>query len=58
MLGNAYEWCFEEYEGYASETGKVIEDSPSITPVEATGRRVLRGGAFIDRPMLVRSASR
>ena len=58
MLGNAYEWCFDEPVRYPQRTNDAVEDLPTTKPVEATGRRVLRGGAFDRRPMAVRSAYR
>lgn len=58
MLGNATEWCFDEYDDYPLQMDKVFDDMPPTQPVEATGHRVMRGGAFITRPRFVRSALR
>jgi serine/threonine protein kinase/formylglycine-generating enzyme required for sulfatase activity len=58
MLGNAYEWCFDELHGNPAQKDKVFEDMPPTQPVQATGVRVLRGGAFFSRPSDVRSADR
>jgi serine/threonine protein kinase/formylglycine-generating enzyme required for sulfatase activity len=58
MLGNAWEWCFDLSEDYPQQPDKVVEDMPTVQPVEDTQRRVLRGGAFNSRPENVRSAHR
>jgi formylglycine-generating enzyme required for sulfatase activity len=53
MLGNVVEWCQERSTSYqpskvSPPTRDIIDDSP----------RLLRGGAFTNRPALVRSADR
>ena len=60
MLGNAHEWCFDEYVRYPQwiRVNDAVEDMPTTEPVENTGRRVLRGGAYNNQPMEVRSAYR
>jgi eukaryotic-like serine/threonine-protein kinase len=58
MLGNAYEWCFDELHGYPAQKDKVFEDMPPTQPVQATGVRLLRGGAFDIQPSHARSADR
>jgi formylglycine-generating enzyme required for sulfatase activity len=58
MLGNALEWCFDQYGDYPEQKDKVFEDIPSTQPVEDAIRRRLRGGAFYYPPSYVRSAYR
>ncbi len=58
MLGNVWEWCVDVSVDYPQQPDKVVEDMPTTQPVEAAQRRVLRGGAFSDRPEYVRSAYR
>ena len=53
MHGNVYEWCQDWHGPYGKET--VLIDPTG--PVSGE-RRVLRGGAFNDRPKIVRSAYR
>jgi formylglycine-generating enzyme required for sulfatase activity len=57
MHGNVFTWCQEQYnpqpQGEQADEDK--EGSLSINPQES---RVLRGGSFISRPVLVRSAYR
>jgi formylglycine-generating enzyme required for sulfatase activity len=52
MLGNVVEWCQDRYsnqsEGEPPSRDDISDDIP----------RVLRGGAFVNRPALVRSANR
>ena len=57
-LGNAWEWVFDAYVPYPEQGSEVVEDLTNTQPLEATGRRVLRGGAFTYRPVTVRSAYR
>jgi formylglycine-generating enzyme required for sulfatase activity len=56
-LGNAFEWCFDRYGPYPELKDKVVEDTPSTQPVDG-GSRVLRGGAFANQAVYVRSAYR
>jgi hypothetical protein len=58
MLGNVWEWCFDVPVDYPQQPDKVVEDMPTTQPVEAAQHRVLRGGAFVNRPVDVRSADR
>ncbi len=57
MLGNSLEWCFDRLDDYPKQGG-VFDDTPTAQPVEVADRRVLRGGAFVGRPSLVRCADR
>ena len=58
MLGHALEWCDDSYKSYPEAGNKVSEDSGTTTPATQDDRRVLRGGAFVARPGIVRSAYR
>jgi formylglycine-generating enzyme required for sulfatase activity len=58
MLGNVWEWCFDLFVDYPPQPDKVVEDTPSTEPVQATDSRVMRGGAFTHPPAMVRSATR
>jgi len=53
MHGNAHEWCQDWYAPYGSE--KVVSDP--MGPAQGTVR-LLRGGSFVDRSSIVRSAVR
>ena len=53
MHGNIFEWCQDWYAAYGSE--RVLIDPTG--PAQGS-RRVLRGGAFDNQPMHVRSANR
>jgi len=55
MHGNVFEWCQDFYGPYSNETQKVVCDPEGPASGE---NRVLRGGAFVSLPVLVRSASR
>ena len=59
MLGNVYEWCQDRWESYPKGENNAISDDViiSIDHTE-TNPRILRGGAFSNRPALVRSANR
>jgi formylglycine-generating enzyme required for sulfatase activity len=52
MSGNVWEWCHSLYKPYPYDLTDGRENP------EAEGRRVLRGGAFLDSQGLVRCASR
>jgi len=58
MLGNAFEWCFDQTGNSPEQKDKVVEDLPLTQPVEPGVSRVLRGGTFYSLPQLVRSAYR
>jgi formylglycine-generating enzyme required for sulfatase activity len=55
MLGNALEWC---QDGYVSNTEKDAGKFDGETVVDPDLHRVLRGGAFVYGPGLLRSAAR
>ena len=47
MLGNAYEWCLDEYQSRDIYPVEVVEDrGDAIAPARGDRARVLRGGAF------------
>jgi formylglycine-generating enzyme required for sulfatase activity len=52
MAGNVWEWCQSLYEPYPYQADNGREE------LQAQGRRVLRGGAFIDSEWFVRCAFR
>ena len=54
MLGNVYEWCQERY----PNDPPGIVNSPDAEILDIRTSRALRGGAFLDRPALIRSAYR
>lgn len=58
MYGNAWEWCYDLYQGYLSDFEVTAEDVPETKAVSATGRRILRGGSFRNLPPTARSAAR
>ncbi|MDG2222409.1 MAG: SUMF1/EgtB/PvdO family nonheme iron enzyme [Rubripirellula sp.] len=67
MHGNVFEWCYDAYDDYPLGGGlfgfftgakSVVEDLPSSDRVGDTGRRVLRGGAYLTQAKSVRSAFR
>ena len=59
MLGNVYEWCNGRYEDYLAGEGRTFDDKINISEsIKQENPRLLRGGAFDDRPALVRSADR
>jgi eukaryotic-like serine/threonine-protein kinase len=59
MLGNALEWCQDELAPYPpGQYGQPIEDKEDLSVIRDRINRVLRGGAFPDRPRLVRCAYR
>jgi formylglycine-generating enzyme required for sulfatase activity len=49
MLGNAHEWCLDEYKGYCEgRCGEVREDRIDDGVIAMKSIRVLRGGWFHD----------
>ena len=58
MLGNVYEWCQEQYLAYEPGKGVLKDDINIQLSIIDKHPRLLRGGAFFDRPALVRSACR
>ena len=54
--GNVFNWCQESFQLYPE--GEIVEDNDSELTIQSTIPRALRGGSFIDRPPLVRSAFR
>jgi formylglycine-generating enzyme required for sulfatase activity len=58
MLGNAWEWCFDRYSDYPEQKDRLSEDRPTTQPIGTGEFRVLRGGAFLNPPVSVRSARR
>ncbi len=58
MLGNAFEWCQERALIYRPDRAGTIFDNINIQEYIDMNPRLLRGGAFIDPPALVRSAIR
>ena len=56
-LGNAMEWCEDPLLYYA--TGELnTKDNSAITSIDERMSRILRGGAFANPPLIVRSALR
>jgi formylglycine-generating enzyme required for sulfatase activity len=55
MLGNAWEWCHDEYAPYPSGP---FEDREQPGPVSVEKQRVLRGGSYFSAPRDLRSAHR
>ena len=59
MLGNAYEWCLDEYRDFGPSPGVLIKDEGDrVTPLRNNLGRVIRGGAFHRGPGDLRSAYR
>jgi formylglycine-generating enzyme required for sulfatase activity len=59
MHGNALEWCQDRFADYApGKAGQPAEDGEDLSDIKSSVSRVMRGGAFIYQPVLVRSAGR
>src|SRR5262249_7532841 len=59
MHGNVWNWCQERYkEDVHVEKGKEKDDIEDILNTNNQHSRVLRGGAFVNPTVLVRSAYR
>jgi len=59
MLGNAYEWCQEPHLSYQpARAGATNDDMNTRAPIDIENPRLLRGGAFTNRPALARAADR
>jgi formylglycine-generating enzyme required for sulfatase activity len=58
MLGNAAERCYDVFRDYPEDLHKIFEDAPSTNPVVDDQGRILRGGNFLSRTSLIRSANR
>jgi serine/threonine protein kinase/formylglycine-generating enzyme required for sulfatase activity len=53
LHGNAWEWCQNRYEEFTDIRDRNMEDK-----VDSKSSRSLRGGAFYDHPLILRSAYR
>ncbi len=59
MLGNVYEWCQEPHDSYQpARVGANTDDINMCMPIDIDNPRLLRGGAFTNRPALARAADR
>jgi formylglycine-generating enzyme required for sulfatase activity len=59
MHGNVWSWCQESYRDYpAPNDGEPIEDKEDNLMIDPSVSRLLRGGSFNNRAVLVRSALR
>ena len=58
MLGNAWEWCFDESGKYLSYSERAVADMPQTGTIQANTRRLLRGGAFDEPAGIIRSSFR
>jgi serine/threonine protein kinase/formylglycine-generating enzyme required for sulfatase activity len=58
MLGNAMEWCLNEFAEYPEPGEKASEDIEDKKDIKDERKRVARGGAYINPAGEVRSASR
>ncbi|WP_437679610.1 SUMF1/EgtB/PvdO family nonheme iron enzyme [Sorangium sp. So ce131] len=57
MHGNVYEWVWDEYRGLDKITSPEASQERVARHAD-DGARVVRGGAFVDRPKWLRAASR
>ncbi len=58
MLGNMFEWCQDTYKADAFLAREsVLTENPLVTTDEG-GLRVIRGGAWVDPPFIVRASTR
>ena len=56
MLGNVYEWCQEPHENYQpAKVGAATDDINMNASIDIDNPRLLRGGAFTNRPSLARA---
>ena len=58
MHGNVWNWCQEGYRYYSGVPGAAVEDKEDTLTISPTIGRILRGGSFLIRASLVRSAYR
>ena len=61
MLGNALEYCHDKAKPYPSEAGAAVPDleaSQDAGDITNNTMRIMRGGAFRDRPDGIRCAMR
>jgi formylglycine-generating enzyme required for sulfatase activity len=59
LHGNVFAWCQESGKTYPTGKGdRVFDDNEDILSVNNSALRVLRGGSFLNRPSIVRSAGR
>jgi eukaryotic-like serine/threonine-protein kinase len=58
MLGNASEMCFDVSDDYGKEQPRVLDDTPTATPVVRGRLRIVRGGSFSRKQDLLRSGRR
>lgn len=57
MLGNAFEWIYDTYSYHPSSSEDAVP-TPTSKAISDTESRVLRGGSFLVRTLLVRFALR
>jgi formylglycine-generating enzyme required for sulfatase activity len=58
VLGNALEWCCDEYTFYQTDGGRVTDDKEHSIVLASNQQRMMRGGSFNYQPAYVRSAAR
>jgi formylglycine-generating enzyme required for sulfatase activity len=59
VLGNAHEWCSDQFRAYGSGTdGRAVDDALVGPEVSADVLRILRGGCFFNTGPYIRSALR